>query len=228
MRVLSLIVALVTLQGGAQVGKQIPQKPNPTLRVYNATRSDKDIKLDLILDDSAVATGIAADSLSGPFTPKNLTSATLSVRKGGETKSLIDKPITLGGNDHVLVVTGDPDQTLEVSDVSVGPMISTDQQAHLAIFNALPKGTTDTWDVYVVAADGKIDTAEPMAKGVTSMPVSVAMAPSNSKVVVTRADSKTPVAESAPLDIKAMDRKVVLLAPGASPTDPPKIVVISL
>jgi len=224
MQILSILLATVALQGGVQTS-QTPVEKVPSIRIYNAAHSDKEVKLDIMLDDAAVGTAVGSDVLSGPFKPKDATKgAMLTVKKAGDANGLVQKQVEIGGKDHVLVLIGDPEQKLDVADLAVDPVPETDQQGHLAVLNAIP----DSVDVYVVKAGDTIEKAEPSAKGVaTSAGSAIVLPPGSYKIVLTKGDSKTPVSESEPFDAKAANRKAVIAVPG--PTgQPPKVVVVDL
>src|SRR5579859_2474090 len=97
MQVLSLIIAVAALQGGAQQPTQTPGGPTPSIRIYNAVRSDKDVKLDLLLDNAAIGKDVGPDMLSGPFKLKDPKSATVIVKKAGDSNNLTQKQIDVAG-----------------------------------------------------------------------------------------------------------------------------------
>jgi len=232
MRFVSLVAAALIAQA-AQVPNKVAAKAvkvgSTTIRIYNATQSAPDAKLDILLDGAPVASAVAADTLAGPFTPKDPPNAKLAFKKPQGAANLLELPVDAADKDHVLVLLGDPDKTLDIADLVVKPAPGAEGKTSINILSAIPKEDAgDDIDVYVLGAEDKLDAAMPTAKGVSfNSAASVDLAPGTYTVVVTKTGAKDILAQSEAIDAKANTREAVLALPkGAGKAD--KVFVVNL
>jgi hypothetical protein len=228
MRFISLLGALALLQAGQDTSKTIA-KPGPTIRIYNAAHCGPDVKLDYLLDGEPVVSALAADSISGPFSPKDPKKALLAIRKSGATESLLELPVDASTSDHVLVLVGDPEKKLECADLSIKLLPEADGQPRINVLSAIPKDEQGgDVDIYVLGANDKADSAMPMAKAIAyKASASIPVPPGTYTVVVTKAGSKDVIATSEPIEAKAKDRRAAILIPKLG-ENPDKVVFVSL
>jgi len=228
MRFASLMVAVALVQAG-QVKNQVPPKTVPTIRIYNAIQSGPDVKLDILLDGSPVASAVAADTLSGPFMPKDPKNVKLAIKKAEGTDSLLELPVDASSQDHILVVLGDPDKKLDVADLPVKAVLATVGKSSINILSVIPKDDAgDDIDVYVLGPADKLETATPAAKAVAyKSSTSIYVPPGVYTVVVTKTGVKDTLVQSGPIDAKENAREAVLALPKIS-GKPNKVQLINL
>src|ERR1022692_3410524 len=102
MRFASLVLALGLLQVAA-IDTTPQTRTDPSIRIYNASRSDSKVKLDLWIDDAIVAGGVQTASLAGPFKATNK-SAKLIVKKQDALESLLEVSLDTSVSDHLVVL----------------------------------------------------------------------------------------------------------------------------
>ena len=179
-----------------------------TLRIYNAAASATGSKIDVIIDGTSVATGVADDVLSGPFMPKNPRSVVLEIRKTGTTPDLVDEQVDLASADHIYVVQGDPDTTLSLGDLSIIP-VQGSGVAEVTFLNS----SSGQLNVNIRGSSGSMGPASPVGNlGSTC----TSLKPGSYQVQVSPPGSAALTSQSSSIQAKAGDRIGVLAVPGAS------------
>jgi hypothetical protein len=141
----------------------------------------------------------------------------------------VDLPVALDGKDHVLVITGDPDQKVDVADLSLPAAPPAQGEALIGLLNAIPKETiADNVDLYLLKPADTLETAQPVAKAVDAQTtVTAPLTPGSYKIVLTKAGDKTSLLESDSFDVAAAERKAAFAVVGGT-GKPNQIVVLTL
>lgn len=192
-----------------------------TIRIYNATQSSAGTKLDFLLDTTPSAQAVDPGSITGPFAVGSEATTTLSVRKTGTANDLTSQSITMGGNDHVVVVSGDPDQQVTIQDLALAQTPSNATKAQISVLNAAP----DNVDIYLIPPNTVIDRVQPavsaMNPGSTGV---VSQGQGNYVAVLTAVGIKDSPIISKSFGVKPGDRVAIIALSGG--TDQPDQIAI--
>ena len=228
MRYLSLLILLGALHPGVP-SAHVHDKNGPWVRVYNATRSDPPVNLDIVFDDAIVGSGVASRTLIGPFTPKDRKGGKISIRKQNSTEELLGLPVDTTENNHVVVVMGDTNQGLDYADLPMNIAPPSNGQPQLGLVSLIPKDVVgDDVDIYVMKADDDMGTRMPDVRSLAFKGSStVTIAPGTYSIAITKAGAKDILFKSEPFTTKVLGRTAALLISGSS-GNPRRVVIVNL
>ena len=191
-----------------------------SIRVYNATQSHSGVRLDLLINGNSVANGVTMGSLSGPFSPADHRTAIFDIRAMGGAENLLEVTLDPTTTNHVLVLNGDPEKALYCADLAINAVPYPDDQPRINILNAIPRSfDAEAADIYLLASNQNVETAVPVKKAVTyKSAFGATVAPGSYTVVLTKADTKSVLARSDPVELKVSNRKAVIAVIGPSGT----------
>lgn len=214
----AFLLTAVAFRWAAQTAPAPSPRFSPSIRIYNGIRPGSDSALDLVLDGDPVAHGVRRGSISGPYKPNSEWHGTLVVRKAGQGEDLLDLRLDTAGMDNIVVLLGDPAETLDSVNLTVKSIPEADEQPRLYILNAVSRPESfDSVDVYVLKPGDELADARPTVSKVAYKATQIIpVVPGTYRIVVTKDGAKDVLAQTADFEAKVLQRVAAIVVPGAS------------